>query len=338
MIQEVELRDFKNISHQIFEFKPITVFTGKNSTGKTSVIQSVLCAMSIGLKGAPSLLDEVITFSESMRNRYNNSKEIGIRIVVDNCAYNTSVSFVDSIKMTIGGEEMSLKYEDNLYYLCANRNGYNTISKIKPSCKVGFDGRYIFATYELEKSNPVISKLVKFKESETLASQVSYWLGEILGVGRIDVQTQRIAGDNVILSYNADEIQGISPQNLGAGVSYLAQILITCLRAQENDVIMIENPEIHLYPAAQARLGDFFVFVANAGIQLVLETHCGFILDKLCYSVLRRKIEKEKIALFYKNSIREDFLEIKINSNGKFSEDLPDDFYAPTLAELLSME
>jgi len=337
MIQEVELKDFKNISHQIFEFKPITVFTGKNSTGKSSVIQSILYSMIFASKETSSLLSKVVSFNESIRNKYNNSKEVYIKIVADGRSYDAKVTFSDTMRITFDNKERFLRYEDNLFYLSANRRGYETISLISPTYKVGFEGQYVFATYEMEKSNPVIPQLVKFKESETLASQVSYWLEYILGVGSIDVQTQRIAGDNVVLSYNADGIQGISPQNLGAGVSYLAQILITCLRAKQNDVIMIENPEIHLYPAAQARLGDFFVFVANAEIQLVLETHCGFILDKLCYSVYQKEIDKDNIALYYKNSIREDFWKINVNSDGKFSKELPDDFFAPTLSDLLNM-
>lgn len=42
MIKKLGLKGFKNIQNEEFLMKPITVFTGLNSTGKSSVLQSVL--------------------------------------------------------------------------------------------------------------------------------------------------------------------------------------------------------------------------------------------------------------------------------------------------------
>ena len=42
MIQSIHIQNFKSIENQIFDFKPLTILTGTNSAGKSSVIQAIL--------------------------------------------------------------------------------------------------------------------------------------------------------------------------------------------------------------------------------------------------------------------------------------------------------
>lgn len=42
MIRWLRLMNFKAFENQLFEFKPLTLLSGLNSTGKSSVIQSLL--------------------------------------------------------------------------------------------------------------------------------------------------------------------------------------------------------------------------------------------------------------------------------------------------------
>jgi predicted ATPase len=44
---------------------------------------------------------------------------------------------------------------------------------------------------------------------------------------------------------------------------------------------MLEQPELHLHPALQQRLGDFLLACANSGRQLIVETHSEYIVSRL---------------------------------------------------------
>ena len=90
-------------------------------------------------------------------------------------------------------------------------------------------------------------------------AQLSYWLNYILGID-LRIVTSKVTSTNVKVTFSSDGIDDISPFNVGAGNSYLAKILIIGLSLKQNNIFIVENPEIHLHPKAQARLSDFFVF------------------------------------------------------------------------------
>ena len=74
-----------------------------------------------------------------------------------------------------------------------------------------------------------------------------------------------------------------------------------CLSSIKDDILIIENPEIHLHPKAQSLLTEFFVFIANAGIQLIIETHSDHIFNGIRKGIFKKQISKEKIAVnFFK--------------------------------------
>lgn len=101
---------------------------------------------------------------------------------------------------------------------------------------------------------------------------------------------------------------------------------------------MIENPEIHLHPAAQSKLGEFFAFIASAGIQLIIETHCEHLLNRLRYEVYRDAITPDDLIIYYKGGITDPFQPIHVMKNGKYDVDFPTGFFDATLTELLEME
>ena len=57
------------------------------------------------------------------------------------------------------------------------------------------------------------------------------------------------------------------------GHSYVLPIILAVLTAPKNSIIFIENPESHLHPSAQRRVGEFLAHAAEAGIQIIIESH-----------------------------------------------------------------
>ena len=152
------------------------------------------------------------------------------------------------------------------------------------------------------------------------------------------MQTEKISQTKVKVVYKSDDLPNLSPQQLGVGVSYLAKTLIMCLRAKKGDLLMIENPEIHLHPAAQARLGEFFTYIASAGIQVLLETHCEHLINKLQYQIYKNCFECDKVVIYYKGGITNPFETIRITEAGRFETTFPEGFFDATLEELLEIE
>ena len=69
--------------------------------------------------------------------------------------------------------------------------------------------------------------------------------------------------------------------NVGVGVSQVLPIVVSSLLAPRSSVLIFEQPELHLHPKVQARLGDFFLSMALLGKQCIVETHSEYILERL---------------------------------------------------------
>ena len=50
---------------------------------------------------------------------------------------------------------------------------------------------------------------------------------------------------------------------VGVGISQILPILVMGLLAPSHTLLLIEQPELHLHPSVQARLGDFFMGLAK---------------------------------------------------------------------------
>jgi predicted ATPase len=335
MIDKIEIKNYKCIANEVITGYPLTVITGLNSTGKSSVLQAVLLLNKTMTKNGAIYLSKLPSAFTTIRNRYENAKEISICLTMD--TKETVWHMSDTGEISTDGQKMDLEIEKSLFYLSANRTGTEAISSVSSQAKAGIQGEFLLGTFEKEKSTPVIPALIKESASSTLAVQLNYWLSYILGI-KLELSTELRTELDVQTSYKSDGIASLDPSQLGAGVGYLTKILILCLRARENYVLMIENPEIHLHPAAQARLGEFFAFIARAGIQLFIETHCDHLINKIRYEVYKKRLEASAVGFFYKESIRSPFLKISILPNGKFDKDFPAGFFDATLGELIEIE
>lgn len=334
MIQEVIINGLKNIKHEEMALRPLTLLTGLNSTGKSSVLQAILLVNKATTKNGQLYLDHILSSFSTLRNIYENAKETSISLDING----TRIEY----RLSEEGEEKTegcagLEIEKNLYYLSANRVGAENQASISSVISCGINGDYLLGTFEKEKSKPLPESLIKEESSFTLAAQLNYWQSYILGL-KLELKTEKRNEQIVEVKYNSDNIPGILPTQLGAGVSYLTKVLILCLRATPGDVVMIENPEIHLHPAAQSRLGEFFAFIANAGIQMIIETHCDHLINKLQYLVFKKKFGAEKTIIYYKRGITDPFEKIQLNRKGHFEPEFPNGFFDATLAELLEME
>ena len=118
--------------------------------------------------------------------------------------------------------------------------------------------------------------------------------------------------------------------NVGVGVSQVLPILVMALMASKGDVIILEQPELHLHPKVQTRLADFFVAMNALGKQCVVETHSEYMINRLRYLVAvndSSKVADETMIYFVeKEDGHSDYRPVTINRYGVI-EDWPDGFF-----------
>jgi len=127
--------------------------------------------------------------------------------------------------------------------------------------------------------------------------------------------------------------------NVGVGVSQVLPIILVCLLAPEEATIIIEQPELHLHPAMQTKLTDFFVATILCNKQLIIETHSEYIINRLRLRAINLQTEKsinDSVKIYFTENLKEDyknykkgntlFRPININEYGAIS-DWPEGFF-----------
>lgn len=348
MIEELTIIGYKSIDKEKLKFQDLTILTGLNSSGKSSVIQTILLISAYTSEKAINIKEFIKDYSDFSinRNRYTNAKEIHIEVISTENEQPIRIQYDSNNKIyIIDGNEQNkcCIFEENLFYISANRIGQEEIASYDENIKFGTNGKYVFGYFEQNKSQPIAEYLrITNADSFTLDSQVSYWFKYILDI-HLRINTEKITASQVKVSYDSEGLKDISPFNLGAGNSYVAKILIMGLSCQKGNILIIENPEIHLHPKAQARLADFLNYLASRGIQIILETHSEHIINKTRYNIYKKNISEDQVIIHYKQGVKEPFIPLLINRNGHFINinneevEFPSGFFDSTLDELLEI-
>ncbi|MBX0534150.1 AAA family ATPase [Campylobacter jejuni] len=345
MITNLKIENFKSISDYNFEFKPLTILAGANSSGKSSIIQSILfysycSSANIYLE---KYLDNFGNVENLLYFKETKDKKIKITPSINDKQLPSLVSN-DTCDGWQKLENNTLAFEKDLFHLCSNRVGQENSVKIHQTLRSGNTGEYLFGFYEEYKNQALKNtELISSEDSDTLSMQVRFWMEKILDL-KIEPITQKIDTNNIRVYYsNYQEGIELLPFNLGAGISYLAKILILGLSLDKGNLLIIENPEVHLHPKAIAKLADFFVFLINAGIQVILETHSEHILNKIRWNVFKKNIPSNNVKIYYRNNAEEEFIDLNINEKGRYTDknndivEFPKGFFDSDLNELLEM-
>ena len=116
---------------------------------------------------------------------------------------------------------------------------------------------------------------------------------EVRRLGRLDsdpFQIQvRIGGNSINLI------------DVGYGVSQVLPIIVDCLRGESGGTFLLQQPEVHLHPSAQAELGSFLgVLAKEQKKRFVIETHSDYLVDRIRMDIRDRKgITPEDVSLLY---------------------------------------
>lgn len=88
--------------------------------------------------------------------------------------------------------------------------------------------------------------------------------------------------------------------DVGYGVSQVLPLLVDALSERRPRTFLMQQPEVHLHPRAQAELGSFLVHLAETkGHRFLVETHSDYLLDRLRLMVRQRKLKPDLVAIHY---------------------------------------
>ena len=305
MIEEIKIRAIKSIADITLSCSNLNLFVGTNSSGKSTVIQSILL-ISQNIEYKYGLNGPLISLGDfrDIKNFNINEKEMVISVkgegaklklqINENIIYNTDSQIINSKLFH------DLNYNNQkLHYLSCHRIGSRdtyekNLYNIDP---FGINGEYTINYLMEHGSDEIDNKLIKYHESFTLLNQVNYWLKYIINA---NVSTENVIGTDIVKArYSIIDGMHVRPKNVGSGISYLVSIIILCLATKEDDIVLIENPEIHLHPLSQSRLCEFLYFIAQSGRQLFVETHSAHFFNGIRAGIALNNFEENMVKVYF---------------------------------------
>lgn len=316
MIKKIQIHGLKSIKDMSIDCRNLNLLTGTNSSGKSTVIQAILLskqeeAYKEGLNGR---LISLGNFGE-IQNIELKDEPICIELTDFENKKQTTMFYASESQRANSIKENGFISLDNLHYLSCHRIGVSDIYEKQKgnSTDCGIEGEHALGVLLKNDECNLPDKLFKNdgKHINTLSDQVNYWLERIVGT---TVTFKDIDRTNYLQVFycNNPKLTGLQrfhnrPINIGSGISYIISIIITCLTAEEDSIICIENPEIHLHPKAQSELAKFLYFVASSGRQLFIETHSDHIFNGLRVGIAKHEMDRENVAIDFLALNRETF-------------------------------
>ena len=142
-----------------------------------------------------------------------------------------------------------------------------------------------------------------------------------------------------------DAVTGVENNvaDFGFGTSQVLPLVIyaaTNVRNTFGRTLVVQQPEVHLHPAAQAELGDLFLSLAADGVQSIIETHSEHLVRRLQRRVLEGVLKPDDLAIVFvqKTAIGSTATEIVLDDQGRVTGDIPVGFLDTAYAEAMEFE
>jgi len=92
----------------------------------------------------------------------------------------------------------------------------------------------------------------------------------------------------------------INLADVGYGISQILPVIVEAATASNRQFLLLQQPEIHLHPRAQAALGTLFADIVSAGhCRMIVETHSDYLIDRIRQEIAAGKISPDMVALIY---------------------------------------
>ena len=109
--------------------------------------------------------------------------------------------------------------------------------------------------------------------------------------------------------------------HVGVGVSQVLPLIVLGLVSPLDSILVLEQPELHLHPYVQSKLGDFFISLIAMGKQVIAETHSEHLIHRIRFHIAKQNINNDKDVGVYFTQRNEqahatEVLKVKIDKYG----------------------
>jgi predicted ATPase len=321
VIDLLELRNLKCFAQLTVPLSPLTLLAGANATGKSSLLQAFLLlrqSYDLGLLGEGRLgLNGALTqVGRAVDALHADAEEETISITLEEAearlhwsfAYDRNADVLQAHEAVLREDlERSALFRPGFRYLQAERLGPRVTAPISEfevheRASLGTQGEYTahFLARYGEENAPNESVIPSSATSGSIRAVTEAWMREIAPGVRISV-TPHPAMDVMQLQFAFERVGDVTdafrPPNVGFGVTYALAPIVALVSAHKGDVLLLENPEAHLHPQAQTKVATLIALAADAGVQVIVETHSDHILNGFRVAVVDNVIPPEAIGI-----------------------------------------
>lgn len=139
--------------------------------------------------------------------------------------------------------------------------------------------------------------------------------------------------------------------DVGYGVSQVLPVIVQGLLVPRGGIYMVQQPELHLHPDAQAAMADYFIHLVEEGVRVIVETHSEYLLLRVRRrlaeidsrrrtkrTMSHRRISRESVSVLrtISETTGATVSELRIGAGFQF-ENLPADFMSQSLDDRMTL-
>lgn len=331
MINKISFKNYKLFKEkQILELKPITILIGKNNSGKSAVLKlPTLIAGSFSSKSEEAIQTSNLGIKIGLTPSdlvYNKRTIQPLELDIE-----SNDPKLEEIKLSIllpskpkeKAEIFKWEYYENNSLKHEKKDkdkfrGFNNSNCKLKNFQINID--YIGAFRELPsdgynynneshkrigiKGENAYSILIQNSENGgEILENVSMWYQNNFEKWKIEVKDFATpTGTQYQIVLSNDSIQNINIVNTGQGINQALPLVVrSFMKDEEKVLIIIEEPETHLHPAAHGSLAERFVdsYLKDENKRYFIETHSQNFVLRLRALVAQGKLDPEDLAIYY---------------------------------------
>ncbi|WP_067479657.1 AAA family ATPase [Actinomadura hibisca] len=361
MLDTIRLTNFKAFADAEIPLGRLTLLTGLNSAGKSTVLQSLGLLRQSGDAGLFGDEDEggfllngtmvdLGTGQDVLHEDYvpvkGTERGIALALDADGTEFRWAAEYHaenDLLPLRSGAGQSGLPlslFDRGFQYLKAERlsPAVSYPRSHEAAIRRGFlgcQGEHAVNFLRHHADDLMVEEPLRHPavDSAGLLHQVDAWMREICP--GVNLEASAIDGTDLVrLGYQFGTAGPLAsnrphrPTNVGFGLSYVLPIVIACLSAGPGSLLLLENPEAHLHPRGQTRMAMLMAAAAAAGAQLIVETHSDHVLNGLRIAVKNKTLPHTDVRLlyFHRSAGRVEILSPNVGPDGMLS-DWPDGFF-----------
>jgi predicted ATPase len=286
MIKQLNITGFKSFVTETIDFGGLTLLTGLNSSGKSSIIQALLILEKVD-KGEKNILLEGHGDFDELKNPYEEDA-VGLEAICD-----SGRILIEKCEPIIGADMATLvPIFPRIIYVSANRFGPEVSLPITPNdMSLGNRGENVLNVIR-KNADEELNHILRHENSEgfTFEYNLRAWLGVISPGVKFDYKIQK-ESDSSFTLFNEHR-----SKNVGFGLSYTLPVITALLLGTitPNSLVIIENPEAHLHPKGQTEMARLISLCVQAGTQVIIETHSDHLFNGI--RIQAKKDQNHKFA------------------------------------------